>query len=249
MIYRSLIKNGYSNFKLEILEYCNSGIVLEREQYYLDSLNPEYNILKVAGSLRGFKHSETSKEAMSLSKKDNIISEETRLKIATTISKGEYITVKVIKTDSFLSFISIRKAAEFIDMHPSYLAKTLKLKNFYKSKEFLVYKSSTPLEEILSNETYKKTIANEDRTKKHSEISKELIRKANLGKKLSQETITKITLNSNNAKPVLVTNNETKETIEFSSASSAAKHLDVDESYVRRCITNNKLCKGHIVQR
>jgi hypothetical protein len=39
--------------------------------------------------------------------------------------------VKVIETDSFLSFISIRKAAEFIDIHPSYLAKTLKLSNFY----------------------------------------------------------------------------------------------------------------------
>jgi len=62
---------------------------------------------------------------MSLSKKDSIISEETRLKIATTLSKGEYIAVKVLETDSFLSFISIRKAAEFIDIHPSYLAKHL----------------------------------------------------------------------------------------------------------------------------
>nr|YP_010121889.1 GIY-YIG endonuclease [Monilinia fructicola]QRF72265.1 GIY-YIG endonuclease [Monilinia fructicola] len=249
MIYRSLIKNGYSNFKLEILEYCEIDVVIEREQYYLDRFKPEYNILKVAGSLRGFKHSEATKEAMSLSKKDSIISEETRLKIATTLSKGEYIVVKVLETDSFLSFISIRKAAEFIDIHPSYLAKTIKLSGFYKSKEFLVYKSSTPLEEILKLETYKNAITNEDRTKKRTETSKELIRKANLGKTLSPETIAKITLNSKNAKPVLVTNIETKEIIEFSSASAAAKYLGVDESYVRRCITNNKSCKGHIVQR
>lgn len=39
-IYRSLIKNGYSNFKLEILEYCEVDILLEREQYYLDRFNP-----------------------------------------------------------------------------------------------------------------------------------------------------------------------------------------------------------------
>lgn len=45
------------------------------------------------------------------------------------------------------------------------------------------------------------------------------------------------------------TNNETKEIIEFSSASAAAKRLGVDESYVRRCIINNKSCKGHTVQR
>jgi hypothetical protein len=53
--------------------------------------------------------------------------------------------VKVIETDSFLSFISIRKAAEFIDIHPSYLAKTLKLSNFYTPSHhyvlvfFLIY--------------------------------------------------------------------------------------------------------------
>ena len=248
-IYRSLIKNGYSNFKLEILEYCEVDILMEREQYYFDRCNPEYNILKIAGSLRGFKHSEATKEIMSLIKKNNIISDETRLKIATTLSKGEYVMVKNNETGEILSFLSIRKAAEFIVIHPSYLAKTLKLSTFYSNCEFLVYKSSTPLENILNDETYKKTITIGDESKKHTEVSKELIRKANLGKKLSLETIQKITLNSSNAKPVLVTNNETKETSEFFSTSAAAKYLGVDESYVRRCITNNKPCKGHTVVR
>lgn len=71
-IYRSLIKNGYSNFELEILEYCKLDIVLDREQYYLDSFNLEYNILKIVGSLRGFKHREVTKQIISL-KKNNII--------------------------------------------------------------------------------------------------------------------------------------------------------------------------------
>lgn len=44
MIYRALLKNGYSNFQLEILEYCEPNLVLEREQYYLNLLNPDYNI-------------------------------------------------------------------------------------------------------------------------------------------------------------------------------------------------------------
>jgi group I intron endonuclease len=52
-ISRALLKYGYSNFKLEILEYCEPSNCLEREQYYLDSLNPEYNILKIAGSCLG----------------------------------------------------------------------------------------------------------------------------------------------------------------------------------------------------
>ena len=44
---------------------------------------------------------------------------------------------------------------------------------------------------------------------------------------------------------MLVTNNETKETLVFLSVSAAANYLSVDEFYVRRCITNNKPCKGH----
>ena len=34
---------------------------MDREQYYLDCLKPEYNILKIAGSSLGFKHSEETK--------------------------------------------------------------------------------------------------------------------------------------------------------------------------------------------
>jgi len=57
-IHRSLIKNGYSSFELQILEYCDSDKLLQREQYYMDLLKPTYNILKVAGSSRGRKHSQ-----------------------------------------------------------------------------------------------------------------------------------------------------------------------------------------------
>lgn len=55
-IYKAILKYGCANFKLEILEYCDPNIVLLREQYYLDLLKPEYNILSVAGYTSGYKH-------------------------------------------------------------------------------------------------------------------------------------------------------------------------------------------------
>jgi group I intron endonuclease len=60
IINSALLKYGYSNFSLEILEYCEKEIVLNREQYFLDTLNPVYNILKVAGSNSGHKQREES---------------------------------------------------------------------------------------------------------------------------------------------------------------------------------------------
>jgi len=46
VINKALLKYGYSNFKLEILEYCDKSVNIEREQHYIDLLKPEYNTLK-----------------------------------------------------------------------------------------------------------------------------------------------------------------------------------------------------------
>lgn len=60
IIYRSIIKYGYSCFSLDILDFCDLHSVIQKEQYYLDSLKPEYNLMKKAGSVLGFKHREAS---------------------------------------------------------------------------------------------------------------------------------------------------------------------------------------------
>ena len=62
LICKALVKHGYSTFSFEILEFCDRKDVLVREQYYLDLLKPEYNILKKAGSPLGYKHTDEAKE-------------------------------------------------------------------------------------------------------------------------------------------------------------------------------------------
>lgn len=44
IIQRALLKYGYSNFSVDILEYCELNVLIEREQYYINFLKPEYNI-------------------------------------------------------------------------------------------------------------------------------------------------------------------------------------------------------------
>jgi group I intron endonuclease len=52
-------KYGPNNFVFLILQYCDrvEDVCLGLEQYYLDLYKPKYNILKIAGSSHGFKHS------------------------------------------------------------------------------------------------------------------------------------------------------------------------------------------------
>lgn len=69
VINKALLKYGYSNFKLEILEYTMPDKVFEREQHFLDLLEPKYNMLKYAGTWLGYKHSEASKLAMGVDRK------------------------------------------------------------------------------------------------------------------------------------------------------------------------------------
>lgn len=43
-ISRALLFHDYNNFNLETLEYCDINSVIDREQYYIYLLKPEYNI-------------------------------------------------------------------------------------------------------------------------------------------------------------------------------------------------------------
>jgi group I intron endonuclease len=80
-ICRTLVEYGYSNFSLTILEYCDKFELLTREQFYFNKLNPEYNILKIAGSSLNniSKHSEYTKAKINKSLKGVYVKEKSAL--------------------------------------------------------------------------------------------------------------------------------------------------------------------------
>ena len=65
LIYSAILKIGYSNFQLEILEFCTKENAIGREQYNIDLLKPKYNSYPTAGSRLGSVHSEVTKLKMS----------------------------------------------------------------------------------------------------------------------------------------------------------------------------------------
>lgn len=54
--------HGEESFTFEVLERCEESKHLEREQYYMDTLHPEYNVEKVAG--KPLRHPEVSRQTM-----------------------------------------------------------------------------------------------------------------------------------------------------------------------------------------
>ena len=85
------MKYGYSAFSLEIIEYCDPDKLIERlleagaghrEQFYLDTLKPTYNILSTAGSCLGSKRTEETRAKISAALNGKIVSEETRALIS-----------------------------------------------------------------------------------------------------------------------------------------------------------------------
>jgi len=111
---RALLKYGFSNFSLEILEYCDEKeLLLKREQYYLDNLKPQYNIVEIAGSTLGYKHTEESIEKM----RNFVLSEEVlaikRLATANaTASRRISIIVEDIETNEKSEYVSLSEAGK-----------------------------------------------------------------------------------------------------------------------------------------
>jgi group I intron endonuclease len=95
IIYSALIKHGYDNFSLDILEFCVIDVLVKREQYYIDLLKPKYNILKAANSRLGSKHTFETKNLMSIKQKGvnnpsfgKICRDETRIKISESLKSS-----------------------------------------------------------------------------------------------------------------------------------------------------------------
>jgi hypothetical protein len=137
-IYRAILKLGHSNFSLDIIEYCEPHLLIEKEQYYINILNPEYNILKVAGSRSGHKLSEKSRETISLALRNrkinsnisNINHNDTKFKISHH-PKSIKIKIYDLSNNFIKEFNSIANAARYFNIVPSTIRKILKRENSF----------------------------------------------------------------------------------------------------------------------
>lgn len=84
-IQRHYNKYSADDFIFIIIEPCFPEFLLIREQFYIDKLNPYFNICKKAGSRLGVKCSEESNKRISDGQKGKIMSEESKQKISASL--------------------------------------------------------------------------------------------------------------------------------------------------------------------
>ena len=139
-----------------ILEYCEPNLLIKREQYYIDSLKPEYNICKIANSSLGYKHSYESKLKMSINRtgiKNHMygkhLTNETKLKIKTSViktlkAKGFFNNYKLgiynYKNKLIKILDSAKQMSKAYDIPESTLIRYIKTGKLYKDKYYFLRK-------------------------------------------------------------------------------------------------------------
>jgi hypothetical protein len=83
MLQNHVNKYGIEDLSFSILELVMfKEDLVQREQYYIDALNPFFNCLKIAGSPIGHKHSEETKRKIAIGNTGKPLSEERKRKIS-----------------------------------------------------------------------------------------------------------------------------------------------------------------------
>jgi hypothetical protein len=129
-IYSAILKYGYSNFSLDIIEYCESNLLIYREQYYIDLSKPDYNILNIAGNRLGSKHSEAAKAKMKF--KASMGPTSPLRKINHLLATGHKTTVINKKNNSVKLYSSIRAAARDLGTSHNLLLNYINTNKLYK---------------------------------------------------------------------------------------------------------------------
>jgi len=103
-------------------------------------LKPEYNLLKFAYSLSGFKHSDTTKELMRSLATGRTHTEKSKQKMTANSATSQTVIFTNNKSGESKEFVSIRRVAHYINKHHSYIAKSLNKNGIYKGKYYIIRK-------------------------------------------------------------------------------------------------------------
>ena len=127
----ALLKYGYTNFSLTILEFCEKDSLMSREKHFFEIYSPEYNLLKTPGSPSrgsGWTHSEATIENMRIAASKTFKSPEFLTKLSKGQPSGIEVEVTDLETNSISTYHAIKAAARALDLDKRYIEHYIYLK-------------------------------------------------------------------------------------------------------------------------
>lgn len=127
----ALLKYGYSNFTLTILDICDKDSLMSREKYFFEVYSPEYNILKTPGSPSrgsGWTHSEAVIENMRIAATNKLKNPEYLTKLSKGQASGIEVEVTDLETNTTTTYHAIRAAARDLNIDKRYIENYIYLK-------------------------------------------------------------------------------------------------------------------------
>lgn len=156
----ALLKYGYTNFSLTILEICDKDSLMSREKHFFDVYSPEYNILNIPGSPSrgsGWKHSEATIENMRIAASKTFKSPEFLTKLSKGQSSGIKVEVTDLITNTTTTYHAIRAAARALDIDKRYIEHFIYLKQDKPVLGRYIFKLNSDESKNLIHEKVQKT--------------------------------------------------------------------------------------------
>lgn len=123
-INRALLKYGYHNFSLTILEICDVDNLMSRENHFFEVYSPEYNILNTPGSPSrgsGWRHSESTIEKIRLAANNREKSPEVMAKLSAAQPNSIKVEVVDLEKNTTTVYAAIKAAARALGIDRRYI--------------------------------------------------------------------------------------------------------------------------------
>jgi len=229
-IYKALLKYGYAGFRLEILDYCSTEKLIQKEQFYFDKYNPEYNLLKIAGSPLGYRHSEAAKKLIGIASKNRKVSESTR------DIKREALLGKALDKEHLEKMRLSNTLRQSVLLTNTETGEIQEFSSMTDAGVYLGISRVSVRKYLLSNIPYKGYTVSKAPSK---------------DKDVAQLSYTSSFIKQ---QPVLLTNKLTGISKEFSSLTEAAEYLDISRARLGYFLSNmantdNETLKGYMISK
>lgn len=229
--------NKYKEVTFKILEFCDKEDCIKREQYWIDLLNPDTNILRVAGSALGRICGEEHKRKLSEANKGKHFYNE---EIIDKIRQSNLGKVMSIKTKTLISAYAKQAAKNRPKDYYDYIFKPIVqydlegnvVREYEKIRSVVEYGFDENSIPQCCNGNLKTLYGYVWRYKGEAFNKYNIKKNTNFFPKTSRK--------------IYMLNNENNILKTFFSIAEAAKELNVVRASIRKCLKNNKYkCKGY----